>query len=745
MTPSPTRILPLLLLSTTCFAADAPRPNILYFFVDDMGWGSIGPNGQAERRAKGLPNVKTPNIDKLATQGINFTRGYGCTVCSPSRSSQQTGFHQGHTFADRNDPDNAKKAIRADDITMGDALSAAGYNTGYWGKWGYGGSKELENPQILNVQTLPTSHGYHHVLVELHHVRAHTFFQPTLWSAPAPEGSKGGIHLVPNTMAKYIDNQDYPEQPSNHNHPDYPTTGYCDDHYCFQALDFVRKGAKAYNETKKPFFGLLAVQIPHAPFQEIQKLPGWDNAYLDDPHFPKLSPQARQWAAMVTRIDAHFGNLLAALEDPNSDGDTSDSVADNTLVLFQSDNGGPKGANNTELDANGGLRGNKGSIYEGGIRVPTLMRWPAKIHPKAKLKPGSNYNRPVDITDLLPTFCELAGAEIPLGIDGVSLAPTLTGEGYQRPRDFLIHEAANAASIIRGNLKLVRSRKGNLELYDLGKDPAETTNIADGNAKLVKELGEILTAERVDEPKGFAVTYHEWNAEKIPQPKYASQSKNWSEYIYENEGIRYLTDDSSPKASWIANLNGKASASATSKIEFLALEVQRGSGITVVQKEGSNYEGNVYGRNEIRIHGEANLMGGSLSSDRWVEVHKFAQLIGTGTINGNLYNSGRIFVSEHQTIRIAGNFTASEKSDVICFPNPEKASGLIVEGHAQLDGDLFLCLQPGIQDGKRISILTAQSITGKFSNLDDVAESDEGTKFKINYGEKDVTLTVIRK
>jgi hypothetical protein len=192
-------------------------------------------------------------------------------------------------------------------------------------------------------------------------------------------------------------------------------------------------------------------------------------------------------------------------------------------------------------------------------------------------------------------------------------------------------------------------------------------------------------------------------------------------------------------------LNGKASAAATSKIEFLALEVQRGSGITVVQKEGSNYEGNVYGRNEIRIHGEANLMGGSLSSDRWVEVHKFAQLIGTGRINGNLYNSGRIFVSEHQTIRIAGNFTASEKSDVICFPNPEKASGLIVEGHAQLDGDLFLCLQPGIQDGKRISILTAQSITGKFSNLDDVAESDEGTKFKINYGEKDVTLTVIRK
>ncbi|NNE92489.1 MAG: sulfatase-like hydrolase/transferase, partial [Verrucomicrobiales bacterium] len=173
-----------LLFSTTLFAADAPRPNILYFYVDDMGWGSIGPNGQAERRAKGLPTVKTPNLDKLAAQGVNFTRAYGCTVCSPARSSQQTGFHQGHTFADRNDPDNAMKAIRKDDVTMGDALAAADYMTGYWGKWGYGGSKDMENPVIENVQTLPTSHGYQHVLCELHHVRAHTFFQPTLWKAP---------------------------------------------------------------------------------------------------------------------------------------------------------------------------------------------------------------------------------------------------------------------------------------------------------------------------------------------------------------------------------------------------------------------------------------------------------------------------------------------------------------------------------------------------------------------------------
>ena len=135
-------------LATAFSYADSPaRPNILYFYVDDMGWGSLGPNAQAARKAAGLPHVKTPHLDELAAKGVNFTRAYGCTVCSPARSSQQTGFHQGHTFADRNDPDNARKAIRTDDITMGDVLSKAGYATGYWGKWGYGGSKDMQTPQ----------------------------------------------------------------------------------------------------------------------------------------------------------------------------------------------------------------------------------------------------------------------------------------------------------------------------------------------------------------------------------------------------------------------------------------------------------------------------------------------------------------------------------------------------------------------------------------------------------------------
>ena len=434
------------------------RPNILYLYVDDLGWGSIGPNGQYERKEKGLPYVLTPNLDKLAEEGINFTRGYGCTVCSPARSSQQTGFHQGYTFADRNDPDNAKKAIRAEDITMGDALSRAGYATGYWGKWGYGGSKDMENPTIDNIQTLPTSHGYKFVVAELHHVRAHTFFQPTLWNAPTKGWTPGFMELKPNSVEQYR-NKKYPSYPAFQNHPKYPNPAYCDDVYAFACLDFVRNQALEYNRSGKPFFGLFAAQIPHAPFNEVQKLPNWDHDYKDKSFFDELSPQSKQWCAMVTRIDAHFGNILKALEDPNGDGDKSDSVADNTLVVFQSDNGGPRGSNREQLDANGGLQGSKGSIYEGGIRVPTIMRWPAAITSDSKLKAGTSTDMVLDCSDLLPTFCELAETKIPVGLSGVSIAPTLSGKGKQKTRHFLIHETNSQASIIRGNWKLIRSKK----------------------------------------------------------------------------------------------------------------------------------------------------------------------------------------------------------------------------------------------------------------------------------------------
>jgi arylsulfatase A-like enzyme len=709
-------------LQTTCFilasvAFAAERPNILYLYVDDLGWGSIGPNGQAERKASGKPYVLTPNLDRLAEQGINFTRGYGCTVCSPARSSQQTGFHQGYTFADRNDPDNAKKAIRKDDITMGDALTQAGYTTGYWGKWGYGGSKDMQNPTIDNIQTLPTSHGYKFVVAELHHVRAHTFFQPTLWNAPSKGWTPGFMELRSNSMEKYR-NKKYSNYPAFQSHPKYPEPAYCDDVYAFACLDFVRNQALEYNRSGKPFFGLFAAQIPHAPFAEVQKLPNWDHDYKDKSFFQKLSPQSRQWCAMVTRIDAHFGNILEALEDPNGDGDKSDSVADNTLVVFQSDNGGPGGSNREQLNANGGLQGSKGSIYEGGIRVPTIIRWSDKITHKSKLKKGSSTDLIMDCSDLLPTFCELAGVPIPLGVSGVSLAPTLTGKGIQRTRNFLIHEAGNQASIIQGQYKLIRPR-GDMKssvsskkkkrkkepvtmLFDLNTDPAEQNNLVNARPQLVKELNALLTAERVDEPAGFANTYHTWNA-KTKNGSLGSSS-NWSEYIYENAEIVYIKEAGVPKSHWCAQIQ-KGTAVALKETNFLGLEV---AGVLVVKKGAK-----VNARNELRVSdaGQVNLQGGTIGTHRWIEIEKGGVLKGHGIIKGDLYNQGTISLQMDKPLQ--------------------------VDGSVNLSGKLDISKTGGINNGESYTVLQANSISGGFVN-DEV--SIGGEIFSVFYTPTSVTV-----
>ena len=739
-----------LLFSLTLFSAalsaaeNGQRPNILYFYVDDMGWGSIGPNGQAERRAKDLPSVKTPTLDQLAAEGLNFRRGYGCFVCSPARSSQQTGFHQGHTFADRNDPNNAKKAIRADDVTMGDALSAAGYVTGYWGKWGYGGSKDIHDPTIDNVQTLPTSHGYQHVLAELHHVRAHTFFQPTLWKAPAPKGSIGGLQLAVNSMAAYQNQRVYPNTPALQRHADYPKTAYCDDSYSFAALDFVRQQGQNYNETGQPFFGLLAVQIPHAPFAEIATLPGWDDAYRNDKHFDSLADQTRQWAAMVTRIDAHFGNIVAALNDPNNDGDPSDSIAGNTLVIFQSDNGGPGGKNNIELNANGGLRGTKGKIQEGGIRVPLIMRWPDKINAASKLKSGTSTDLIVDVTDLLPTFCDLAGTEIPLGIDGVSIAPTLTGDGTQRKRNFLIHEAGNGQSIIRGNHKLVRSKNGKLELYDLGADHDESNDLAGENRELVKELESLLLGERVAEPKGFANTYHRWTGNDRAK---TSNPDNWSDYVYENAGVTYMTDDSAPKLSWVANLTntGKSAntAIANTDLEFLGLSI---SGDRATQTLELKTGTNLTGRNEIRIekNGAVRLDNGKLSSLRWIDIADGGKLSGKGKIIGTVYNKGLMDLAAYGQIRIDGTLQHLVGGTLNFNITNNGVASVSISNSAELHGKLAVNLDPRLKltPGTTFVVLSARKIAGGFSNVDQSVIANDGTRFQIHVGEKEVTLTV---
>jgi arylsulfatase A-like enzyme len=743
-------------------AAHPERPNILYFYVDDMGWGSIGPNGQAARRAANRPSVHTPNLDRLAAEGVNFTRGYGCHVCSPARSSQQTGFHQGHTFADRNDKNNAKKAMRADDVCMGDALAQAGYVTGYWGKWGYGGSADMAAPVIDNVQTLPTSHGYQYVLAELHHVRAHTFFQPTLWSAPASGKSVGGLELVPNSMAPYQNKAEYPNTPALQNHARYPNTAYCDDAYAMAALEFVRKQAANYHKTGQPFFGLLATQIPHAPFGEIATLPEWDKAYAKDKRFKSVALEAKQWAAMVTRIDTHFGNILAALEDPNGDGDPSDSVADNTLVVFQSDNGGPPKDRSLALGANGGLRGGKGAIHEGGIRVPLVMRWPTKITQDSKLKAGTNCDMVVDVTDLLPTFCELAGVLPPLGIDGVSIAPTLRSAGHQRIREFVIHEAKNGKSIIRGRHKLVLSnaqgkgQKGrarrqvsSLELYDLEVDASEEHDIANDHPELVKELESLLLGERVTEPQGFANTYHHWTGKDGAT---TSDADNWSSYQYANAGITYMTDDGAPRLSWIARIentgNKPNTARADANLEILGLEVRGSATKAAGQSLVLGSDVNLTGRNEIRLAEHAALIvnGGTVASLRWIDIHPNATLEGNGNVDSIVYNSGSITVTgcKEPSIKVSADYHQSCDATLTLPVHGEKEPALQVTGEARLGGTLAITIGTGLTPvaGKAYTILTADRVTGEFLNQGGEVVATDGSRFLVQYSKSAVTITL---
>ena len=732
--------------SLTSFAGD--RPNILYLYVDDMGWGSIGPNGQAARAAKGLPRVLTPNLDKLAASGVNFTRSYGMTVCSPARSSQQTGFHQGHTFADRNDPDNAKKAIRTDDVTIGDVMSDAGYVTGYWGKWGYGGSKDQANPTLDNIQTLPTSHGYQHVVAELHHVRAHTFFQPTLWTAPAAPGTVGGLELKPNSMAKYTNNPAYSNTPALQNHPKYPSTAYCDDVYTFSALDFVRDQAQNYNATGQPFFGLMAVQIPHGPFHEIVQLPEWDAAYRDNKGFKKLSDQSHHWAAMVTRIDGHFGNILAALDDPNGDGDTSDSVADNTLVIFTSDNGGPGAKVDSvrgELDSNGGLREAKGSIYEGGIRIPTIMRWPNKINASSMLKPGTSTDRVLDVTDMLPTFSELAGVDAPVGIDGVSAASFLQGTGEERPRDFLIHEAGKHHSIIQGRYKLIGS-EGAFELYDLVADRSESKDIASKHPGLVIELKALLLGERVTEPRGFANTYHHWTGKNGAS---LSEAENWSDYVYENAGITYMTDEGAPQLSWSALVENKSVSTSQAQVDadvaFLGLEIRGNAKAFSRQLVRVKSGATLSARNEVRLSAGSTLelQNASVSSERWVDVGEGGLLKGSGEVTASLYNSG-IVMPENGGLKVASDYIESADSVLKVDLSGNVASTLTVSGDAQLAGNLRIALDPKSKSGDSITILEASSISGVFANSGGRVRSSGGRRYKIAYTDIAVTLTPIR-
>ena len=431
------------------------KPSIIFILADDLGYGDLGCYGQTK--------IKTPNLDKLAAEGMRFTSFYaGSTVCAPSRCALMTGLHTGHALI----RGNAEVALRPQDLTVAEVLKRAGYRTGLIGKWGLG------NP---NTTGLPQKKGFDLFLGYLDQVHAHDYYTDYLWRYDPPSDVKPG----------YDGRVEFPENQGG------KKGIYMDDLFNTAALNFVRINTPEPFNNYRPFFLYLAYTIPHANNEEGQRTGNGMEVPSDAPYADQPWPPAeKNKAAMITRLDACVGQLLDKLQELKMD--------DNTIILFSSDNGPHKegGADPNFFQSAGPLRGIKRDLYEGGIRVPLIVRWPGKI------KPGTVNDQPWAFWDFLPTAAEIASAKLPEKLDGLSMLPALLGKPQTNRHDFLyweFHERGFQQAVRMGDWKAVRPQAGApLELYHLGADPGEKQNVAAQNPEVVARIEEYLKTGRTE-------------------------------------------------------------------------------------------------------------------------------------------------------------------------------------------------------------------------------------------------------
>jgi len=438
------------------------KPNIIYILADDFGYGDLSVYGQKK--------FETPNIDKLAAQGMLFTQHYsGSTVCAPSRSALMTGMHTGHTVVRGNkeiQPE-GQYPIPDETYTIAEALKKAGYTTGAFGKWGLGFPGSEGDPTN---QGFDTFYGFNCQRL------GHNYYPYHLWS------NNDSIVLSENADKK--------------------DSAYAPELIHKETLKFI----DANKDT--PFFLFVPTIIPHAelaaPEAYMEKHRGKyppEKPYegVDDgPEF-NLGPYRSQkephaaFAAMINVLDDQVGDIMAKVEGLG--------IADNTIIIFTSDNGPHTegGADPEYFNSNGPLKGTKRDLYEGGIRVPMIASWPGKI------TPGSKSDFVSAFWDIFPTFSEIVGVEPPKDIDGVSILPTLLGnEADQKKHEYLyweFHEKGGRQAVRKGKWKAVRydvfkNPDGPLELYDLEKDQGEENNIASEHLDVVADMEHILKTAR---------------------------------------------------------------------------------------------------------------------------------------------------------------------------------------------------------------------------------------------------------
>ncbi|MBL9151163.1 MAG: arylsulfatase [Verrucomicrobiales bacterium] len=442
-------------------AAEPTRPNLIWIMADDLGWGDLGSYGQKV--------IRTPRLDQMAAEGLRFTHYYaGATVCAPSRSVLMTGQHHGRTRvrgnAGRTNP--AAQALQPGDITVATVLQKAGYRTALIGKWGLGDIGPAETG-------LPRLHGFDTFFGYLNQHHAHNHFPDYLWRNESKVA-------LPNYVTPVGDSGGgYSEDP----------VLYADDLLTDEALKFVSKNQA------QPFFLYWSLVIPHANNERTREIG-------DGAHVPDYGPYAKMdWpdqdkgqAAMITRLDSYVGRMLDQLR--------LLGLAENTLVIFTSDNG-PHNESKHNLDRfnpSGPYTGIKRSLTDGGIRVPFIAWWPGTVKPGVSDHVGY-------FPDWFPTAAELAGAEIPGNLDGISLVPLLTGNAAdQKTHEFLyweFHEGGfKQASLYQGRWKGIRQGGPDapVKLYDQKSEVAEQNDVASQHPDIAARIGEYLKTARTPLP-----------------------------------------------------------------------------------------------------------------------------------------------------------------------------------------------------------------------------------------------------
>ena len=441
--------------------SDQNRPNIIYILADDMGYGDLGAYGQEL--------FDTPNIDQLASQGMLFTQHYsGSTVCAPSRSALLTGMHTGNTpiRGNKEIQPEGQHPIPDDTFTLAEALKEVNYTTGAFGKWGLGFPGSEGDP--VN-QGFDVFYGYNCQR------EGHNYYPDHLWS------NRDSIIVEANLNAQ---KQVY-------------------------APDLIHEKTLSFIEDNKdhPFFLYVPTVIPHAELAAPEEIMAkYRGKFLPEKSYKGVEgsdygkggyasqPESHAaFAAMMEVLDRHVGEIVEKVE--------SLGIADNTIIIVTSDNGPHMegGADPEYFNSNGPLRGFKRDLYEGGIRVPMIVKWPKVI------EPGSTTNHVSAFWDVFPTVLDLVGAEKPANLDGISFLPTLSGDkDNQKVHDYLyweFHEQGGRQAIRKGDWKAVKNNvlrdpNAPIELYDLSKDIGEENDVARRYPEVVKDMENLFKEAR---------------------------------------------------------------------------------------------------------------------------------------------------------------------------------------------------------------------------------------------------------